>query len=271
MKVYFPKDREFLEPITIDEFVKWLKVPHYDLGEVIADAGNTVYLITDFLAGESVSGAHLTPSGEFSTEKIPLPVSKSNRKGSAQEKKRLQRAMNAQGLTWNPFKQSMISNDRPEKNYYITIWVINDKVGAGIFKDVDENGDLILYCYWDGKGKLIMDSHYVFGPLLDYAIREARTSDRSEIIKELHSANVVWHGRLKRFEPLNLRRKTSGRYYYIASSGRIVSSFEKGNATDGKRFAVGNYFHTPEEAEEFKRQIVLMRNDQFVGKLHYQD
>jgi hypothetical protein len=256
-----------LQTITFDEFIAWYKTRHYGQGDVITTGDGAVCLITGFVGGESVSEARLTSSGALSTEPVVVSRDSGGRKSSVQEKKALQRAMNGAGLIWNPYRKRLRPNIRTQKKHYVTLWVIDEPVGMGIYKEIDADGNIVLYCYTDRKGSLDFGGNYVFGPAADYAVREAGTAERFEITEQLNKLQLYWHGRLKRFEPLNLRRPSGSTYYYIESGGRVMSSVENGRNVDMNRFKFGNYFHTKEEAEAFKRHIVLQRSDLLVGRL----
>ncbi len=271
MHVYFHRDCDSFEPITYDQFLQWCKLRHYSVEDVITDKDGTIYLITDFEAGESVSGAYLNPVGKLCTGPVPVPVINGRRKSTGQEKTELQRAMNKAGFIWSPFKKKLMASTPPDKNYFITIWVIADLVGMGIFKEVDKNGDLVLYCYTDGGSELKYKEPFVMGPIIDYAIREAGPRERSDIIRKLHNVNLLWHGKLKRFEPLNLRRRPGDVYFYVNSRGRVVTSKESGRRVDDERFNFGNYFHSPNEAVIFRNQTAILRNDHLIGKLSLHD
>ncbi len=271
MNVYFHRDSESFEPITYGEFLQWYELQHYNVEEVITDKDGTIYLITDFVAGESVSGAYVNHIGEFCVDPKPLPVAEAHKKGSGEERLELQRAMNKSGYIWNPYKKAVMPHIQPDNNDYITLWVLADLVGMGIYKEVNENGDLVLYCFADNKGNLKIDDHFVLGPAIDYAVRGARPTDRSDIIEKLHHANLYWHGKLKRFEPLNLRQRPGGEYYYINSAGRIRSTVETGRSIDHDRYKFGNYFRTLKDADLFKKKMVHFRNEQLTGKLSLHD
>ena len=271
LKVYFPGSRDdgyhTLEAITTEQFTEWFKTPHHDTGEVITAGDGSVYLITGYAGGASVSGAHLDSSGLFSPEPVEVDRSPESRASSDDEKKALQRAMNKADLTWNPFRGGLMSGCREEKKHCISVWVLGEKVGKGIYREVDKDGNLVMYCFSRGEDHLELGNRFVLGPADDYAIREASKEDRSAIVEELNSAGMCWHGKLKRMEPLRLRRPSGGRYYYIASCGRVSLSVERKRTLDENRFRYGNYFLSKEEAEAFKRHLILARNSLLIGKL----
>ena len=192
MHVYFHRDNESFEPITYDEFLRWYELQHYAVEEVVRDKDGTIYLVTGFESGESISGAYLNHYGEFIADPVALPVARSHKKGTDEDKIELQRAMNKAGYIWNPYKKTLTPNALPDMNDYITLWVLAEQVGMGIYKEVDDNGDLVLYCYADAKGNLKLDDHYILGPVIDYAVRLARPIDRSEVIGKLHDINLCW-------------------------------------------------------------------------------
>lgn len=274
--VHFPDTGDVgydaLPPITFEEFQEWYEAPQYELGDVVGTPGGEVYLISDYIGGETVSRAWLSASGEFSDKPVAVKWDSSHRKVDTAGKQPLQRAMSAAHVTWNPFRNKLMAyGDTEEKKYYVTMWVVDEKVGTGIFKEVDSDGNLVLYCFSEGEDHIELDNHYVFGPASDYSIRAARIAERSSVIQGLNSTGMCWNGRLKRLEPMNLRRKKGEAYFYVDSLGRTKKTIEQHRLSDETHYRIGNYFHLKEDAEFFKNRMVVQRNEILLGKLSPDD
>jgi hypothetical protein len=156
----------------------------------------------------------------------------------------------------------------PKANPFISLWQVDHKIGLGIFREIDSNGDITLYCYLDEQKRQFEYKHYYTpGPVSDFTIKIATNIEKSIIIEELNGVNLHWQGKLKRFEPIDLRKVPGKKYYYMSSCGRIKIATEEGRDVDNRRFKIGNYFHCAEGVEEFKRHLILTRNDHLIGAL----
>ena len=50
-----------------------------------------------------------------------------------------------------------------------------------------------------------------------------------------------------------------GKYYYIDDFGEIGYTLEEGDDCDNFRYNTGNYFKTKEEAEEYKKKLIMQQ------------
>lgn len=55
------------------------------------------------------------------------------------------------------------------------------------------------------------------------------------------------------------RAEVSERYYYITYKGTICHSYDNRAIWDDFRYDTGNYFKTEEEAEEYKKKLILQQ------------
>lgn len=55
------------------------------------------------------------------------------------------------------------------------------------------------------------------------------------------------------------RAEVSERYYYITYKGTICHSYDNSAIWDDFRYDTGNYFKTEEEAEEYKKKLILQQ------------
>lgn len=270
--IYFQQSKKNpnaeLKSITNDEFRKWFKTEQFEIGDVVFnETSRTIYLASDYIAGKVFSKIHIDSSEELKTDPIELVKDSSFQKADHKQKLALQRVLAKNKLAWNPLKKNLAERIVPDKNPFVSLWMIEDKMGLGIFKEIDKDGNIILYCYCDNKNSVKYSLDYILGPSLDYTIKMASLQERAILVQELAGVDIYWHSNLKRFEPLNLRKKKGETYFYLGSNWKVYSAVESESESDYQRYKCGNYFHIREQAADFKSEIVLIRRNYLLGNV----
>ena len=83
----------------------------------------------------------------------------------------------------------------------------------------------------------------------NWQITPIGTSARSRFADALHREGIVWNGRLKRLEPLEIRINRGGKYYYLNDVLEICECRDSSRPSDRKRLECGNYFRERKDAE----------------------
>lgn len=233
--------------------------------------GNNIYLITDYVAGESVSTVHVDQEQNLSDKPVTVVNNSSTRRASTTEKLPLQRALARTGFYWSTQKKNLIQRKLPAGVRYVSVWIMEDRVGVGIFKEVDAKGNIIMYSFKSQNGQFVYGTDHVLGDIYDYTIKAASPVEKTEVTEELIGEGVCWQGKLKRFEDLTFRRKKGQSYFYLTSTWRVKQAFENSADNDYRRYKSGNYFLTKEEAVAFKANLQLFRQRQILGAQDFFD
>lgn len=127
--------------------------------------------------------------------------------------------------------------------------LLDEHVILGAFKEIDRKGNLVLYCLMEENGTLRHSLHEEIGVTENWQITPIGTSARSRFVNALHREGIVWNGRLKRLEPLEIRINRGGNYYYLNDVLEICECRDSSRPSDRKRLECGNYFKERKDAE----------------------
>ncbi len=124
---------------------------------------------------------------------------------------------------------------------------------AGVFKEFDEEGRIVLFCWADKNGKVGYSQHEVIGPKGNYQIQAIGSHARDMLNGALAMNGVAWNNRRLCPEyvvPTTESESGVPTYYFFDDSFEIHKVQDTRRMSDRKHITVGNYFATREEAEE---------------------
>lgn len=101
-----------------------------------------------------------------------------------------------------------------------------------------------------------MDRLYIsYCQVVKCDIRLATEEEKQTLVYALEKEGYSWDAEEKRIEKILPRQKNNSTYYYIGNELKTVYTTENGRPIDYANYAIGNYFLTREEAEEYADKI----------------
>lgn len=246
-----PDDRR---PVTLDAFRAWFE--HYtpERREVITLPDGTVGVV-DMTGLDYVRLYVALSEGALETAPRLFPAT-SIRPATETEVLSLQRALYDRGLAWNDKRCMVCPRVAPVENVRYKISVLGRKIGYGIFREIDAEGRIVMYCVKMGNAPLRCSMHEVLGPASDYQLELLYTKLRETLAEELARSGWHWNGNNRRMEPISYQVETGERYYYLNDVWNIGKSVYRNNNKQHKRFYTqGNYFRDLEEVVAFRNWI----------------
>lgn len=176
------------------------------------------------------------------------------RPATVEEKLSLQHVLNKKHLVWDAHKRR-IQEDALEiaSGTYVRVSTLGENMIAGVFKEFDEMGRIVLYCWADKEGRAGYSQHEVIGPKENFQIQSIGSYARNMLNRTLARNGVVWNNRrhsLEHIVPTVESEDGVPVYYYFDDCFKIHRTQDTHRLSDSRRITVGNYFATEEEAEE---------------------
>lgn len=246
-RVAFREDRTDLPKVTLEQFKQYINEGMFNEGNVVSD--------------KKRGGVGIVHSGDFDTLSLvayvdrdgcfhegPVEVRRVDcRIATEGEMTRLQHKLYEAGLGWNRRKRALFKQRYvPQDNQQVRLSVLGRKMGLGVFKEIDADGQIIMYCVKMEGEDARYSLHEVAGKAEDYQIDLISTYERNIFTEELKQAGVTWNGHLKQIRIINRRVEKGGTYYYLDDIFEIVSATDNYTARDTKRLVAGNYFMSPD-------------------------
>lgn len=132
--------------------------------------------------------------------------------------------------------------------------VLTGKVGqVVIFAGVYERG-IVTYCGYRRDVSHFTDRKGLGWGLIcefDYASEE----QKALLFAEIEKRGYVWDAEKLELRKKRWRAKKDEKYWVINERCGVVPYFEEGHSFDTRRYKVGNYFRTKEEAEKVAEEI----------------
>ena len=240
---------------TLESFKMWLEKDWFYKGDAVTHiASGGTGIVSENLCSTLRCGIMLHPDGKLeSMEEIPVDGC---RYANMEEMYMLQRKMNEYEVLWDRWNGVPVrKSEKPRNNQYVRICVAGHKMGLGIFREIDKEGNLVFYCVKMEDTPVRYSLYEVIGDSRDYQITVVRTYERNMLNEELKKEGVVWNGHLKRLEPANVRAVKGGRYYYINECFEVASAQDNYKPRDARRLAAGNYFLMEDHARPLLESI----------------
>ena len=179
------------------------------------------------------------------------------RPATLDEKIAMQKAMNSRHLVWDAYRKKVQeSHFVPKSGDYIRVSILGEDVISGVYKGIDENGDIMMFCQLRKDGTLGYSQYEVVGPQENYQFQRIGSHSRLSLIDALAKEGLVWNNRRRCLEYVDkddLSVLGHRRYFYINECMEIREVQDAGKVSDRKRIAIGNYFTTREKAEAVRQ------------------
>ena len=202
------------------------------------------------VSGECISvPVRVTADKQLFTDDVIMPL-KDCREADTEQKIAVQRLLNKRHLVWDRRKGALSESMYiPKDGQQVKVSLLDGHVILGAFKEIDRKGNLVLYCLMEEDGTLRHSLHEEIGVAENWQITPIGTSARSRFADALHREGIVWNGRLKRLEPLEMHINRGGKYYYLNDVLEICECRDSSRPSDRKRLECGNYFRERKDAE----------------------
>lgn len=247
--------------IDYESFIDWYNKKVPDKGEIIILETGLIGIFSEvnyqnFILSISFDGINLN------SLPISVPICK-YRNLNKEELLKFQHYFSEKGLALNNVK-GIVKRQELQNNIYYRISRLGILLGSGVFREINDKGDVIFYCVKMNNKPVRFSLYEVIGKEKDFQFEVMNNRDREAFAKELLDINRIYNGYLKRIEPLHLRAEKTRKYYYINDIWEIVKAEDKYKPKDLRRFNRGNYFRTLENAKLALEAMETTRNNQLV-------
>ncbi|GAB6013311.1 hypothetical protein [Viscerimonas tarda] len=256
-----------LQGITFEQFTEWFETSLPVKNEVIVMDSSGLTGITPCLCvNEIILGVSLTPEGVLDTSEVKINPSPGTayREASYEEKVRLQRALNENGLLWNNARSHLLPVEEPADGLFLRVSLLGERIAVGVFREINAKGQVVMYCVKENDRSV---RYSLYEPVADRCacqLEPVSAQEREMLARELEKAGKVWNGFAKRIEPLHFRVEKGEIYFYIDDFLTITATAEKNMPKDLKRLRSGNYYRNRCDAEEMLAFIDKRRKKQLV-------
>lgn len=271
--IFIDNTSDTRETITYDLFRQWFDTETPQCGEIVT------------LAKEGISGI-LETTGINHTVRLYVSLEDNTLNTvpasfhytmleSADEATvlRLQRALYEHGVIWNQWYNKIKPRKTPKENTQYQINVLGRKIGYGVFREIDEQKRIVMYCMKLEGEPVHYSLREVLGAESDYQLESINVGQREELSKELEQAGVLWNGFYKRIEPINYLVPIGKEYYYLNEFWEICKAIEQGKSRGIKYFNHGNYSRNKKTLEEIRRylfdELGIGPVNRFEGTVYY--
>lgn len=256
VRAVFKKDNADLPKITLEQFKQYVHEGVFHSGDVVFDEAQGGMGIVHSANFKTLSlVAYVDKDGTFS--EMPVEAERANcRAATKEEMFEIQRQLYKAGLRWNKRKCTLSRQQYiPQENQQVRLSVLGKKMGLGVFKKIDADSRIVMYCVKMEDEDARYSLHDVVGKVEDYQIDLISTYERNIFTEQLKQAGVVWNGHLKQIKLINHRVDKGETYYYLDDIFKIASTTDKYTARDTKRLVAGNYFTTPDKADRLLKAV----------------
>ncbi len=178
------------------------------------------------------------------------------RQATTEEKKALQQSLNKAHLVWDAHKRRIMQDTLElAPGTYVRVSVLGEDMIYGVFKEIDDRGNIVLYCWADKNKGIGCSLHEVIGQRKYFQIQVIGSHARYMLNVALAKNGVQWNNRRKCLEHIVPTADSDDGipiYYYIDDFLEVHKVQDTHKTNDHKRIMVGNYFATQEEAEEVR-------------------
>lgn len=173
----------------------------------------------------------------------------------------LQRAFNENRLAWNGWRSKVKPSEELLENVQYQISVLGRKIGYGVFREIDAEGRIVMYCVKPEGQPVRYSLREVIGPVSDYQLEKINVGQRENLSVELAKAGMVWNGFFKRIEPIGYQLSPGFEYYYLNEYWEVCKAREQGKPRSLKCFNQGNYFREKPEVELLESYLKKQRSN----------
>lgn len=250
--------------ITFVSFKHWVETGLPDIGNVVVyDRNHTIGIVSSVGEKSVLLGVSLL--GEDG-----LIVSGLERAGTEfryandDEVLKLHRAIARKGFTWNIWRNKLVkSKFSPRANLIVRFRsYIDDEYGVGVFREINAEGKLVMYCVVYNEDQVRFSLYEVVGDADRYQLAPATKNDIAVLKNKLGEEGMMWNGYYGRMEPFSFVIDYGEKYYYINDKGEIKNATKNDSSAYRKRLACGNHFTDIKHAEDLKEKMYEYRKQQ---------
>lgn len=254
-------------PVTYDKFKQWFEEEAPERGDVVVLPDKGVTGIVELsgvdqrirLYASLHEGELCTASREFDYKVLC--------QAQEEDRLKLQHALHDSGLSWNPWRSKIKKQEIPVENVQYQISMLDRKIGYGVFREIDAQGQIVMYCV-KLEGEPVRYSLYeVIGSQRDYQLDKINVSQREKLSEELAVAGVAWNGFFKRIEPVGYVGDPGSEYYYLNEFWEVCKSREQGKTKSIRYFNQGNYFRERKSIDALKGYLLKVLDDRLVERV----
>lgn len=243
------------KPVTYQLFKKWFEDEVPDRGDVIVLPEEGIIGIIKMVGVNHTVGLFVSfQNGKLNTEPECYHYT-SLRLAKEEEVLQLQRAFNENGFAWNGWRSKVKQREEPVENVQYQISVLGQKVGYGVFREIDAEDRIVMYCVKPEGQPVRYSLREVIGPVSDYQLEKINVCQRENLSEELSKAGMFWNGFFKRMEPIGYQLAPGLSYYYLNEFWEICRAPEQGKAKSLKYYNHGNYFRERKEIETLRMYL----------------
>lgn len=247
-------------PVTYEEFKQWFEGEAPERGDVVVLPDQGVTGIVELSGIEQRVRLYASlHDGELCTESKEYDY-KVLCQAQEEDRLKLQHAFYERGLSWNPWRSKIKPREIPVENVQYQISLLDRKIGYGVFREIDAEGRVVMYCVKLEGEPIRYSLHEVIGFEKDYQLDKINVCQRGKLAEELADAGVLWNGFFKRIEPINYVSSGS-EYYYLNEFWEIYKGREQGKPRNVKYFNQGNYFREKKSIESLRSHLLEWLKD----------
>ncbi|HBA99648.1 MAG TPA: hypothetical protein DCZ19_01055 [Porphyromonadaceae bacterium] len=250
--------------ISFKQFREWYDkiLPHTN--EIIYSEGCKTLGIVKEIGVNHITLGVAFRDNQLITEPVDIPMD-DFREASEGEILKLQHILSERNLRWTRFYVGLVSSYKLGTNDQIRITRLGIILGYGVFKEINDKGELVTFCVKMKDEPVRYNLHEIVGPVKDYQLEPVTSNERKYMANALSEAKKQWNGYQSRIEPLNSRGKIGETYYYINDYMEIIATKESGKPKDLKRYRKLNYYIIRGDAEEILTLIEEKRKRQLIN------
>ena len=248
--------------VSFDEFIFWAENGLPKTGNVIMYEQYYTLGIISSIDDEFIHlGVSILNGDVFVSSDIKRPKT-GFRYATDDEILAIHQTLAQKGFTWNIWRNVFVRRILFPRPYMFVKFhsYINENCGVGIFKEINQDGELVMYCVTSNKGKARYSLCEKIGPAHMYQLAQGNRTDMYNLKTALEEVGRTWNSHYNRIEPLEFNIDYGETYYYINEGGEILKAKKNDSTAYRKRLAFGNHFIHIEHAEKFKANILENRN-----------
>lgn len=213
-------------------------------------------VVSDITEECAAIAVRCTEDGKLCDEEVVVHL-KDCRPATRKEQEMLQHLLNDQRLLWDMRHCRLKKNTyTPRNGARVQLSALGREVIIGVFKEIDPEGRIVMYCMMQPGKRPVYSMHEVVGMAGDFQIQPVGSTARMKLDRALAAEGVVWNGHLRCMEMAGSRLSREQVYYYLDELFEVCEVRDTYKPRDRKRMAAGNYFATREAAESTRECFV---------------
>lgn len=226
-------------------------------GSVVVNSRTSeIGIVSNIAEGCAAMAVRCTAEGKLCDEEVVVYL-KDCRLAAQEERRALQHLLNDQRMLWDMRHCRLKKNTYvPQNGARVQLSTLDGEVIIGVFKEIDDEGRIVMYCMMQPGKRPAYSMHEVAGKAGDFQIQPVGSTARMKLDRALADEGIVWNGHLRCMETVGKRQLRGQVYYYLNELYEICEVRDTYKLRDRKRMAVGNHFTTREAAESVRECFV---------------